>query len=352
MIVFSNMEFLSWQKARFNVFLLQKRIYKSVFIGDFNQAIRIQKLLLLSSSGRSLAIRFISKELLNLSIFKFNFKENYIGLVDKFRLSSYLYRFVMNWYPCISLDFTIKDINLLSKDMFLWVVADSCWQCLVKLSLDPACEALFFPRNLGFRNDSLIHHVQRLILMNISSSSYGYQKRVLYITLPNNFKNSSYSFLLKKLFLPRSIKLGFYRFLKRTVFCSSTNLSFFSLSPLLLNVLYNGIETLHNSIRYGNEFLLFLRPFDNEVDLINKVLIYISFLGLNKGDLNFNIFNCSLGFNFLGWFFRASKKRDAFSIPSKENYILFLKRVKNIINNSNYGSVSYLLCNSFYISLF
>nr|YP_009540897.1 ycf13 [Lepocinclis tripteris]AYQ93359.1 ycf13 [Lepocinclis tripteris] len=336
---FSKMELLSWQKARFNVFLLQKRIYKSIFVGDFNQAIRIQKLLLLSSSARSLVIRFISKEVFNLSISNFNVKENYIGLLDKFKLSSYLNKFVMNWYPSTSLDFKIKNINLFSKDMFLWVVADSCWQCLVKLSMDPACEALFFPRNLGFRNVTLIYHVQRLIIMNISHLSYGYQKRVLYMNLPNKFKSYSYKFLLKKLFIPRSIKIGLYRFLKQTSFCSTTNVSFFSLSPLLLNVLYNGVETLHNSIRYGNEFILFLRPFDNEVDLVKKVLIYISFLGLNKGDLTFNIFNCSSGFNFLGWFFKASKKHDSFSVPSKENYTLFLKRVKNIINNSNYGSV-------------
>nr|AYQ93420.1 ycf13 [Lepocinclis tripteris] len=339
MIGFSNIEFLSWQKARFNVFLLQKRIYKSIFVGDFNQAIRIQKLLLLSSSARSLAIRFVSKEVLNLSISNFNVKENFIGLLDKFRLSSYLTRFVMNWYPCTSLDLTIKDINLFSKDMFLWVVADSCWQCLVKLSIDPACEALFFPRNLGFRSHPLVHHVQRLILMNISRLSYGYQKRVLYIILPNKFNEYSYKFLLKKLFIPRSIKIGLNRFLNRTSFRSITTLSFSSLSPLLLNVLYNGIETLHNSIRYGNEFILFLRPFDNEVNLIKKVLMYISFLGLKKNDLTFNIFNCSSGFNFLGWFFKASKKHDSFSIPSKENYTLFLRRVKNIINNSNYGSV-------------
>ncbi len=45
------------------------------------------------------------------------------------------------------------------------------------------------------------------------------------------------------------------------------------------------------------------------------------------------------GFNFLGWHFLVQKNGKFRSRPSEENYKAFRKKVKNIINNSNYGAM-------------
>ncbi len=45
------------------------------------------------------------------------------------------------------------------------------------------------------------------------------------------------------------------------------------------------------------------------------------------------------GFDFLGWNFRVQKNGKFRSYPSKDNYEAFRKKVKSIINCSNYGSV-------------
>ena len=45
------------------------------------------------------------------------------------------------------------------------------------------------------------------------------------------------------------------------------------------------------------------------------------------------------GFNFLGWNFRVQKNGRFRSCPSEDNYKAFRKKVKSIINCSNYGAV-------------
>ena len=43
------------------------------------------------------------------------------------------------------------------------------------------------------------------------------------------------------------------------------------------------------------------------------------------------------GFDFLGWHFKVQKNGKFRSTPSGENFKAFRKKVKHIVNNSNYG---------------
>ena len=49
-------------------------------------------------------------------------------------------------------------------------------------------------------------------------------------------------------------------------------------------------------------------------------------------------FHLLFGFDFLEWNFRLLRNNEFISIPSSSNYKKFVKRVKVILNNSNYGS--------------
>ncbi|MGQ4648871.1 group II intron maturase-specific domain-containing protein [Lyngbya aestuarii] len=43
-------------------------------------------------------------------------------------------------------------------------------------------------------------------------------------------------------------------------------------------------------------------------------------------------------YNFLGWHFRVQSNGKFRCVPSEDNYKAFRKKVKSIVNNSNYGS--------------
>lgn len=52
---------LSWKKSQNNLYFLQKRIFKSILVGDIKRALRIQKLIIHSNSARLLAIREVTQ---------------------------------------------------------------------------------------------------------------------------------------------------------------------------------------------------------------------------------------------------------------------------------------------------
>jgi hypothetical protein len=169
------------------------------------------------------------------------------------------------------------------------------------------------------------------------------QKRILKVDLSDNFSIFDFNCLMKKIIAPRSIKLGIFRLLEKGFALEFLGENFLSssLSSLLLNILLNGIENFHNCLRYGYFILYFLRPQDNEKLLLNQVLSFLSKTGL-KADLSkAKIFSPLNGFDFLGWHFKFSEKsfRGLYIFPSFQNYQDFLRRIKRIINNSNYGSV-------------
>ncbi|MHC5733137.1 MAG: group II intron maturase-specific domain-containing protein, partial [Nostoc sp.] len=46
------------------------------------------------------------------------------------------------------------------------------------------------------------------------------------------------------------------------------------------------------------------------------------------------------GFDFLGWHFKVQKNGKFRSTPSVDNFKAFRKKVKHIVNNSNYGATT------------
>jgi hypothetical protein len=163
------------------------------------------------------------------------------------------------------------------------------------------------------------------------------------VDLSNNFSFSDYNYLMKKVIAPRSIKLGVFRLLEKGFNLEFPEEDFLgsTLSSLLLNILLNGIETFHNCVHYGYFILYFLRPLDDEKLLLNQVFSFISNIGLKIDVSQVTFFSVLKGFDFLGWHFKFSEKSSIglYIFPSFQNYQRFLKRIKRIVNNSNYGSI-------------
>jgi RNA-directed DNA polymerase len=122
-------------------------------------------------------------------------------------------------------------------------------------------------------------------------------------------------------------------------------------SPLLANIALNGIESLHRykstdgkmiepSIRYADDMVIILKPNDDAEAILNRISEFLAHRGMNVSERKTKITATTDGFDFLGWHFKVQKNGKFRSTPSAENYKSFRKKVKHIVNNSNYGATT------------
>jgi 5-methylcytosine-specific restriction endonuclease McrA len=109
-------------------------------------------------------------------------------------------------------------------------------------------------------------------------------------------------------------------------------------SPLLANIALNGIEELHPSVRYADDMVFFLKPGENEEKLLDKINQFLSVRKLKISEKKTKLTASTDGFNFLGWHFKVYDDGRFKTTPSEENFKVFRKKVKYVVNNSNYGA--------------
>ena len=230
-------------------------------------------------------------------------------------------------------------------------ISDRAWQCLAKLALEPAHEATFHERSYGFRAGRSAHDAQKALFNNLNSHRKGYQKRVIELDISKCFDRISHSAIMKRLIAPKAIKLGIFRCLKAGVnpeFPEQGTCQGGVVSPLLANVALNGIERIGESrqrgkfvskcTRYADDMLYFLKPEDNATQLLDDIKEFLAQRGMEISERKTKITAATDGFDFLGWHFLVQKNGKFRSRPSEENFKAFRKKVKNIINSSNYGA--------------
>jgi hypothetical protein len=338
-------KFLSWNKARTNVFRVQKRILKAVLVSDIYTCLALQKLLIFSNSSRVLAIRFASFNIIAPYLSVNSSKPISLSFLERFNLNNFLFNYSLNWIPSQPKQVFFSNQLGFSNKKNCFSIADYAWQILVGFLIVPAHEAIFNPRSFGFRSNYSFFKAQKVVVLNLSKLSFGSQKRILIITFENTFSFFNYNFFLKKLIIPRTIKLGIFRFLKLGFIpefpnCLDFNIqNSFNLSILLANILLDGLEQIASSVRVGSHLLIFLNPLDNEKFTLGLIDNFLTIIGLSVLKKNICIFSSLTGFDFLGWHFQVYNNLNVYSSPSMQNYKYFLKRVKNILNNSNYGAV-------------
>ncbi|NEP55004.1 MAG: RNA-dependent DNA polymerase, partial [Moorea sp. SIO3C2] len=109
-------------------------------------------------------------------------------------------------------------------------------------------------------------------------------------------------------------------------------------SPLLANVALNGIEEIHTSLRYADDMVFILKPKDNAEEILNKVKAFLTERGMEISARKTKLTNTTDGFDFLGWNFRVQKNGKFRSTPSEENHRKIRKKIKAVVNSSNYGA--------------
>ncbi|WP_424097349.1 group II intron reverse transcriptase/maturase [Moorena producens] len=329
-----------WKKLRQNLFRLQKRVYKAVRDGDLKKARSLQKLILKSRSAQFLAARQVTQ--LNKGkktagvdgLSSLNYRE-------RMELVETLKHYAHDWKHSGLREIPIPKKNGKTRMLKIPTIADRAWQCLIKFALEPAHEATFSADSYGFRTGRCAQDVQKRLQLHLKSSCNGIEKRIIELDIKKCFDRISHSCIMDQLIAPKQIKQGIFRCLKSGVspeFPEHGTPQGGVVSPLLANVALNGIEDIHPSLRYADDMVFILKPKDNAKKILDKVKAFLAERGMEISEEKTKLTKTTDGFDFLGWNFRVQKNGKFRSIPSEENHRNIRKKIKAVVNNSNYGA--------------
>ena len=356
---------LPWKKFRKTLFRLQKRVFKAVQVGDKRKARSLQKLILKSTSARFLAIRQVSQLNAGKKTAGIDGKKS-LSSKERFNLEELLKMNSGNWKHQGLREIPIPKKDGTTRMLKIPTIADRAWQCLAKYALEPAHEATFHARSYGFRTGRSAHDAQKYIFDNLCSQSNGIEKRVIELDIEKCFDRINHSAIMDELIAPKGLKLGIFRCLKAGVnpeFPEQGTPQGGVVSPLLANIALNGIESIHRyhksykrgkritnktptesiiepSIRYADDMGIILRPEDDATEILERISEFLRKRGMNVSQKKTKVTAATDGFNFLGWHFKVQKNGKFKSIPSVDNFKAFRKKVKHIVNNSNYGATT------------
>ena len=347
-----NWEEINWKYHSKVVFRLQKRIFKAVREEDIAKVNRLQRLLFNSYSARMIAIRQVTQLNTGKKTAGIDGKKA-LRTSERLMLEKHLKKHSKTWKHQ-----GLREIPIPKKDgskriLKVPTIADRAWQCLVKLTLDPAHEATFHARSYGFRIGRSAHDAQKVIFMNLNKARRGWTKRVLELDIEKCFDRINHEAILSKIICPEYLKAGINKCLKAGInpeFPEQGTPQGGVVSPLLANIALNGIERIgefkdtdgkirSKCVRYADDMIFFLKPKDDEKELLKKIEEFLHKRGMNVSQKKTKITATTDGFDFLGWKFYVQKNNGKFrSEPSEDNFKAFQKKAKEIINNSSYGA--------------
>ncbi|WP_189645280.1 reverse transcriptase N-terminal domain-containing protein, partial [Phormidesmis priestleyi] len=256
---------LPWKRFRRNLFRLQNRVFKAVSVGNLRKARSLQKLIFKSTAARFLAIRQVTQLNAGKKTAGIDGKA-FLTIEERFDLSNLLKETVNRWKPS-----KLREILIPKKDgtrrlLKVPTMADRAWQCLAKYALEPAHEATFHARSYGFRTGRSAHDAQKVLFQNLNSHANGIGKRIIELDIEKCFDRINHAAILDNLIAPKGVKTGIFRCLKAGVnpeFPDQGTVQGGVVSPLLANIALNGIEDIHQSVRYADDMVFILKPQDD-----------------------------------------------------------------------------------------
>ncbi|NEQ82595.1 MAG: RNA-dependent DNA polymerase [Moorea sp. SIO2I5] len=329
-----------WKQLRRHLFRLQRRLYKAVQAGDHRKARSLQKLILKSRSAQLLAIRQVTQLNQGKRTAGVDGKSS-LDCRERFELLDNLNHYAYNWKHSGLREIPIPKKNGKTRILKVPTIADRAWQCLIKYALEPAHEATFSADSYGFRPGRSAQDAQKRLFNHLKSDANGITKRVIELDIKKCFDRISHDSIMERLIAPKSIKSGVYRCLKAGInpeFPEQGTPQGGVVSPLLANVALNGIEDCHPSIRYADDMVIILKPKDNPGKILQKFKDFLAERKMEISEEKTKITKTTDGFDFLGWNIRVQKNGKFKSIPSEENHRTIRKKIKTVVNSSNYGA--------------
>ena len=330
----------NWKKLRQNLFRLQRRVFKAVSAGDLKKARSLQKLILKSRSAQLLAIRQVTQLNKGKKTAGVDRKAS-LSYRARFELLEELNDYVSTWKHNRLREIPIPKKNGKTRILKVPTIADRAWQCLAKFALEPAHEATFHARSYGFRTGRSAHDAQKLMFLNLKSNANGINKRVIELDIKKCFDRISHKSIMDRLIAPSGLKYGIFKCLKAGInpeFPEQGTPQGGVVSPLLANIALNGIEDIHYSIRYADDMVIILKPEDNAEKILDKIKEFLAKRGMEISARKTKLTKTTDGFDFLGWNFRVQKNGKFRSYPSADNFKTIQKKIKAVVNSSNYGA--------------
>ncbi len=301
---------------------------------DTRKVLSLQRLVLKSHAARMLAVRQVSQ----LNSGKKTCGVDGLNTLDfkqRFNLAQKL-KEANHWEHEGLREVKIPKKNGKIRTLKIPTIADRAWQCLVKYALEPAHEVTFHARSYGFRPRRGTHDAQKYVFDHLGSLADGRNKRVIELDIEKCFDRINHKAIMTNVIASQQIKTGLWRCLKAGVspeFPEQGTPQGGVVSPLLANIALNGIEEIHPSVRYADDMVIFLKPKDNALEILEKVQQFLAKRGMNISTEKTKITRATAGFDFLGWHFKVQENGKFRCTPSKENYEKFRKKVKAIVNN-------------------
>ena len=331
---------LPWKQFRCSLFRLQCRVFKAVQRGDQRKARSLQKLILKSQAAQFLAIRQVTQLNAGKQTAGIDGKAS-LSFEERFALSEHLSTNVNRWKHQGLRKIPIPKKDGTNRLLKVPTIADRAWQCLAKFAIEPAHEATFHERSYGFRTGRSAHDAQKTLFNNLRSQSNGIDKRVIELDIEKCFDRISHSAIMNHLIAPSGLKLGIFRCLK-----AGTNIGFPDqgtpqggvASPVLANIALNGIEEIHTSVRYADDMVILLKPNEDAKAILDEISQFLAKRGMTVSQSKTRVTAATDGFDFLGWHFKVQRNGKFRCTPSQENFDTFRKKVKSIVNHSNYGA--------------
>jgi len=170
-------------------------------VGDKAKAKNLQKLILKSRSARLLAIRQVTQLNAGKKTAGIDGKAS-LSFRERWELESVLETKVWNWQHQ-----GLRKIPIAKKDgttrmLKIPTIKDRAWQCLLKYTLEPAQEATFHERSYGFRTGRSAHDCQKILFLNLRSSSNGLNKRILELDIEKCFDRINHNTLRELIIAP------------------------------------------------------------------------------------------------------------------------------------------------------
>ena len=83
-----------------------------------------------------------------------------------------------------------------------------------------------------------------------------------------------------------------------------------------------------------------LKPEDDAEKILERISQFLAIRGLKVSEKKTKLTATTDGFDFLGWNFKVQSNGKFRCVPSADNFKAFRKKVKAIVNNSNYGATT------------
>ena len=331
---------LDWKKFRRNLFRLQVRLWKAIRAEDMVRARKLQKLILRSRSARLLAIRQVTQLNQGKKTAGVDGRAN-LSFKERLELDELLRIRVHQWEHQGLREIPIPKKDGTTRMLKVPTISDRTWQCLAKYAIEPAHEALFNARSYGFRPGRSAHDSQKVLFNNLRSIANGKEKRILELDIEKCFDRIDHATLMSKVIAPQTIKTGLWKCLKAGInpdFPNQGTPQGGVISPLLANIALDGIEDIHQSVRYADDMGFILKTNEDATQVLTWVEEFLALRGLNVKASKTKLVTSTDGFDFLGWNFRVQKNGKFRCTPSEENFKAFQTKVKHVVNNSNYGA--------------